>query len=194
MSTRPTSRPSRTWPRTWQHPRKATLRGPGLTLCLVATGWLMVGCAPPDASLASGEPAAPLSSQIEYRFVGDRGETDAEGWTLLWIASMEGDLAGEARWYFLQPNPIPDVAVQGASLAYYEARWEVRVSDQVVLAGRSAGKTVTPEGEDGIWDGHGVVTSAAGSYQDYVGRHTYETGPVVFSDEGPWGRGLFTVH
>ncbi|MBT8488162.1 MAG: hypothetical protein HKN72_02020 [Gemmatimonadetes bacterium] len=158
------------------------------TLCLVE------GCVSPGAPTTSGELPPSLLNQIEYRFVGDRGETNAEGWTLLWVADLEGDLSGQARWYFLEPNPIPDLTVQGASIAYYEARWEVRVSDRVILAGRSSGKTVTREGEDGIWDGHGVVTSASASYQEYLGRHTYETGPVVLGDDLPWGRGLFTIH
>lgn len=165
-----------------------------LQACLFASLCVMSACTMQDPSEVAGEPPNPLLNQIDYRFVGDGGETDADGWTLVWIAEMEGDLSGQARWYFQQPNPIPDLSVQGASLAYYEARWEVRVEEQVVLAGRSAGKTVTRDGEDGIWDGHGVVTTASPSYQDYLGRHTYETGPVVLGDERPWGRGLFTIH
>lgn len=158
---------------------------------------VVAACAAEPPHSASRAPAEPLLSQIEYRFAGDRGEVDAGGWTLVWTATMEGDLSAEARWYFPEPSPIPVVAIEGGDIAYYEARWEVRVEDRMILAGWSAGKTVTMDGEDGIWDGHGVVTEASDAYQAYVGRHTFETGPVILGDEPaaiPRGRGLFAIH
>ncbi len=157
---------------------------------------ILVSCGPRPAERAGPEPPAPLFSQIEYRFVGDRGERDAEGWLLLWVASIEGDLNGEARWWFEEPNPIPDLAVAGGAFAYYEGKWEVRVEGAPVLSGRSAGKVVTRTGEDGVWDGHGVVTDASAAYRAWLGRRIYETGPVVFGEtaaDPPWGRGLFVV-
>lgn len=171
-------------------------RATGLLLPLLPVLPLLLGiggCFEPERSASPAAPPIPLMSQIEYRFVGDGGETDAQGWTLLWIADLEGDLSGEVYWYFREPNPIPDLPVRGGSIAYYEARWEVRQSDEVVLSGRSSGKTVTREGEDGIWDGHGVVTAAAAPFQEYLGRHTYETGSVHLDEESPWGRGLFSL-
>ena len=153
---------------------------------------LTVGCAGASTSV----PPEPLFNQIEYRYAGDLQEFDAGGWQLLWVGTIEGAVSGEVRWWFEEPNPIADVALEQGSIAYYEARWEIRSGDEVLLAGRSGGKTVTVGEGDGIWDGHGVVTQASAAYQAYVGLHTYETGPVVFGDDPPsssWARGLLTI-
>ncbi len=171
-------------------PRRASLL---LLLLLPST----TGCAAEPVDSPNSAQAGPLFNQIEYRFAGDRDEVDSAGWRLLWVATIDGDLSGEARWWFEEPNPIADVALGQGSIAYYEARWEIHIDDEVVLAGRSGGKTVTVTGGDGIWDGHGVVTEASTPYQAYVGRRTYETGPVILGDDPPstsWGRGLFTIH
>lgn len=164
-----------------------------LFLCLAAT----TACAsePDDSALQA--PPDPIFTEIEYHFVGGREEVDDGGWLLLWEGPMTGDLDATARWFFQEPNPIPDLAVDGGSIAYYQARWEIVVGGVRILAGRSAGKTVTHGEEDGIWDGRGVVTEASDAYRAYLGRQTYETGPVIYSDEetdAPWGRGLFTIH
>ena len=118
----------------------------------------IIACSTTSSESASSAAPPPLFNEIEYRFVGDRGEVDDEGWLLLWVASLEGDLEGEIRWWFEEPNPIADQEIAGASIAYYEGKWEIRIDGGACLEGRSAGKVVTRPGEDGIWDGHGVVT------------------------------------
>jgi hypothetical protein len=150
---------------------------------------------PPDRS-ETQLPPPPLYSEIGYTYVGDRGETDEDGWALVWTATVEGDVSGEARWYFVEPNPIADLEVSNGSYAYYESRWQILVGGQVIMSGRSAGKTVTTADQDGVWDGHGVVTDASDAYRAYVGRPTYETGPVIFGDDPPqtmWGRGILAI-
>jgi len=165
--------------------------GSTLVVLLSATG---CGVESPDSSTAL--PAEPLFTQIEYHHAGTRGEVDEAGRSLVWMATMEGDLAAEGRWYF-EPDPVPDPAFEEGSITFYQARWEIRVDDRVILEGRSAGKTVSLSAQDFIWDGHGVVTDASPEYRAYVGRPVSETGPVLPGDYPPassWGRGLFTIH
>ena len=166
----------------------------GIAAVMVVTS--LPSCAPADVEPGRADPPDPLSSQIEYRFVRARASLRDGGWLLARVDPIQGDLEGEVRWWFEEPNPVPDLATDGGSFAYYEAKWEVRMEGAAVLSGRSAGKVVTRSGEDGVWDGHGVVTGASPAYGAWLGRSTYETGPVVFGEtasDPPWGRGLFVV-
>jgi len=84
------------------------------------------------------------------------------------------------------------VTYNNGRIVPYAARWEIWDGETLVLAGESSGKTVIPEGQDGIWDGVGVVTEAHGRYNLLKGRHIYETGPVIF-DGLPYGTGIFSL-
>jgi hypothetical protein len=141
-------------------------------------------------------PSGPLASQIEYWSVGHLGERDDEGWLLAWKANVSGDLTGEMRWFFPETPPAPEGAYAGGEIGYYLARWELWNGDELVLAGESTGKTVIPEGEDGIWDGHGLVMEANGDSSSLKGRKTYETGIVIMPsdpDIHSTGSGMFVI-
>jgi len=67
----------------------------------------------------------------------------------------------------------------------------------LILAGESAGKTVIPDGEDGIWDGHGIIMEAIGDLSSLKGRKTYETGTVIMPSDSAvpsTGSGMFLIY
>ena len=142
-------------------------------------------------------PVGPLACQIEYRSVGHLGEHDEKGWLLAWKADVSGDLNGEMRWWFPELPPVPEGAYAGGKVGYYLARWELWKGDELILAGESAGKTVIPDGEDGIWDGHGLVTETNGEMRSLRGRKIYETGTVLMPadpDVRSTGSGMFVIY
>ncbi len=164
-----------------------------LLAAVVAT----IGLVVVQAETASAEKSRELlTSRIDYWFVGGAGTTDDEGRRLVWDATISGDFTGTAKWWF-GPSPAPAIQYDGARVAYYQARWEIWSDEAVpelLLAGESAGKTVTPDGEDGWWDGHGVVTEASKEFNNLKGRHVSETGPVVWTSD-PWdGTGIFAIY
>lgn len=142
-------------------------------------------------------PRGPLTSQIEYWSVSELEERDEEGWLLAWKANVSGDLTGEMRWWFPETPPAPEGTYAGGEIGYYLARWEFWDGDELILAGESAGKTVIPVGEDGIWDGHGIVMEANGDLSSLKGRKTYETGIVVMPADpevNSTGSGMFVIY
>ena len=142
-------------------------------------------------------PEGPLTLQIEYWSVGKEGVTDKDGWLLAWKAKASGDLTGEMRWWFPETPPAPETEYSHGEVGYYVARWEFWNGDELILAGKSAGKTVIPEGEDGIWDGHGTVMQANGNLSSREGRRIYETGIVIMpaDEETPsTGSGMFVIY
>lgn len=153
---------------------------------------LVLALATPMAGIAKGRTEL-LTSQIDYRFVGHLGEFDAEGRLLVWEADISGDFTGTGKWWFGPPPATTEY--EGGRVAYYVGRWEIFDSaGHLVLAGESAGKTVTSDGEEvGMWDGHGVVTEASKGFNNLKGRHVYETGPVVW-DFPYYGTGIFVIH
>lgn len=144
--------------------------------------------------LAEDEGKDFLVSQIDYWFTGHLGIVDDEGRTLVWEGTIEGDVTGTMKWWF-GPKPAPNVVYLGGKVGYYTGRWEIWDGDTLLLAGESAGKTVTPEGANGMWDGHGVATEASVRFNALKGHHIYETGPVI--NEGfpnIYGTGIFSIH
>jgi len=101
-------------------------------------------------------PSARLSSKIEYQFVGHLGQLDDEGRLLVWEGVIAGDLTGQMKWWFSQPAPVSGTTYMSGRVSFYEARWEIWAGEELSLAGESAGKTVFPDGADGMWDGHGT--------------------------------------
>jgi hypothetical protein len=149
-------------------------------------------CADADAA-----PRGPLAFQIEYRSVGHLDERDHEGWLLAWKADASGELEGEMRWWFPEKPPAPEGKYTGGDVGYYLARWEFWIGDELVLAGESAGKTVISDGEDGIWDGHGIVLKANGALSALKGRKIYETGTVIMPSDPDvlsTGSGMFVIY
>ena len=139
----------------------------------------------------------PIACQIEYWSVVDQEERDDSGWLLAWKANVSGDLTGELRWWFPASPPAPEGKYSGGDIGYYLARWELWNGEELVLAGESAGKTVIPDGEDGIWDGHGIVMAAKGDLQSLIGRKTYETGTVIMPSDPSvrsTGAGMFLIY
>ncbi len=139
---------------------------------------------------------ARLVSKIEYTYVGYKQQFDEEGRLLVWESSIEGDVTGEIKWWMDLTIPDMGSAFLGGTVNYYAARWEIRNDGNLLLAGDSAGKTVWPDGEDGIWDGHGVVTDADGRFDGLKSRKMYETGPVIFVGM-PFslsGTGMFVIY
>jgi hypothetical protein len=138
--------------------------------------------------------AKQLTGRIDYQHVGHRGETDDQGRRLIWEGTIEGDLTGTMKWWFDASPPAPNTAYNGGRVAYYAGRWEIwDVHGTLLLAGESAGKTVLPKGEDGIWDGHGVVTEASGHFNALKGLRISETGPVLLGPF-PSGTGIFVIY
>ena len=142
-------------------------------------------------------PWAPLASEVVYQFVGHLEEVDDQGRLLVWQATIKGDVTGELKWWFVQPSPVSSTPYAGGRVNYYAARWEIRVDGELVLAGESAGKTVWPDGADGMWDGHGIVMEARGHFGPLKGHNTYETGPVIKGSKPPVsfsGTGMFVIY
>jgi hypothetical protein len=155
----------------------------------------------PSAPIALADDDAdligPLTCQIEYRSVGHLGERNGEGWLLAWKAAVSGDLTGELRYWFPDSPPAPDATYSGGEVGYYLARWELWDEGELILAGESAGKTVIPEGEDGIWDGHGIVLETNSDLSSLRGRRIYETGTVILPSDPAVpssGSGMFLVY
>ena len=147
-----------------------------------------------DVNVTVGEPR---TSQIDYHFVGHLEEHDDDGRLLVWEAKIEGAFSGTMKWWFANPPPVPAADYDGVKLSYYSARWEIWSDGELLLAGKSAGKTVFQNGANGIWDGHGVVTEARPDFIVLVGNKIYETGPVVAGSNPPVsyaGIGLFVVY
>ena len=138
-----------------------------------------------------------LVGKIDYWFVGHFGQSDDEGRSLVWEATVQGDLQGEMKWWFANPPPVSALTYEGGRMTFYAARWELWVDGELLLAGESAGKTVFPDGADGIWDGHGRVTEAEGRFRTLKGRGVYETGPVMPGQDPPKtfsGTGVFVIY
>ncbi len=145
----------------------------------------------------SAVPRGRLASQIDYRFVGHLEQLDDEGRLLVWEGAIDGDITGEMKWWFVNPSPVSDSTYMGGQVNFYAARWEIWVGEELLLAGESAGKTVFPDGADGMWDGHGVVTETSGEFNALDGRKVYETGPVIVGSDPPVsfsGTGLFLIY
>ena len=143
------------------------------------------------------DPGGILRSEINYRSVSHLKHSDDEGRLLAWEGTIEGDLNGEMKWWFVTPSPVSRSTYVGGRVIFYTARWEFRVGEELLLAGESAGKTVYGDGEDGMWDGHGVVTEANGEFKALKGRKIYETGPVILGVESPKsisGTGMFLIY
>ncbi len=139
----------------------------------------------------------PLRSHIDYRFVAHLEQRDDAGRTLVWEATVQGELAGTLKWWFETPPPASETAFAGGRVTYYAARWELWQNEELAMAGESTGKTDFRDGVDGMWDGHGRVTEANGKYADLNGRAVYESGPVLLGAEPPitfTGAGVFVVY
>lgn len=166
-------------------------------LIALAIAFCMAGIVP-RASIGSDDgDAAQLIGRIEYRFVGHQQQTDASNRLLVWEAVAEGDLNGEMKWWFVVPPPVDEVAYTDGRITFYSARWELWGDGELLLAGESAGKTDFRGDADGLWDGHGRVTEAAGQYRHLLGHAIYETGPVLLGTEPPvsfTGTGMFLVY
>ena len=168
------------------------------------TTLLFLASAPPVALAANQTnctvPMKPLTLRIDYVYAGHFGQTDDQGRVLVWTGTIQGDINGTMKWWF-GPSPAPTTKYVDGRVVYYVARWEIWDAEglRLLLAGESAGKTVTPgvsgAWKDGIWDGHGVVTQARGALRRLHGHHIYETGPVIFDAEKKyWGTGIFVIN
>ena len=153
------------------------------------------------ASIAFADDVAsvdgPLACQIEYWSVVRDDVRNDDGWLLAWKAKVSGDFEGELRWWFPETPPAPEGEYSDGKVGYYVARWQLWQGDELVLAGESAGKTVMAEGEDGIWDGHGIVMQATGELSSLKGRKIYETGTVIMpaDPEVPsTGSGMWVIY
>ncbi len=134
---------------------------------------------------------------IGLNYGGQIEQLDDEGRLLVWEGTIEGDLTGEMKWWFEIPPPVIAPPYTGGRAAFYAARWEIWNAGELLLAGESAGKTVSPDGADGMWDGHGVVTEASGEFNALDGRKVCETGPVIVGSDPPVsfsGTGLFLIY
>jgi len=138
-----------------------------------------------------------LKGSLDLKYVGHLEKTDGDGRLLIWEGSIGGDFAGTIKWWFVDPSPEASTKYVGGNVDYYEARWEIWVGEELVLAGESAGKTVTPDQSDGMWDGHGVVTEAHGDFSRFKGSKVSETGPVIYGSNPPislTGKGMFQIY
>jgi len=142
-------------------------------------------------------PSARFTGALDLTYVGHLEKMDDDGRLLVWEGSIKGDFAGEIKWWFVSPSPVSSTTYMGGKVDYYAARWEIWVGEELALAGESAGKTVTPNNSDGMWDGHGIVTEAYGEFTPLKGRKVYETGPVILGSNPPIslsGTGMFQIY
>ena len=165
------------------------------------THWMIVLCIAHAMPMAlAGDVAngvSRLSGQIDYWYVGHLGQTDDEGRRLTWEATIEGDVTGKMKWWFVTPAPVPGITYTGGRISFYTARWEIWVDEELRLAGETSGKTDTRDGGDGVWDGHGRVTEASGKFKSLKGHEVYETGPVIQGSNPPRsysGTGIFVIY
>jgi hypothetical protein len=146
---------------------------------------------------AADVPDALLTGALDLTYAGHLEKTDDDGRLLVWEGSIGGDFGGKIEWWFIDPSTVASTTYMGGTVNYYEARWEIWVGEKLVLAGESAGKTVTPDQSDGMWDGHGVVTEAYGKFARFKGHKVYETGPVIYGSNPPvslTGTGMFQIY
>ena len=147
---------------------------------------------PGDAVVAAKKPMPQLSGAISYVFAGHLGIFDDAGRLLAWDATIEGDINGSMKWWFVL-DPVHPNFPEEAHVGFYKARWEIWDGETLLLAGMSSGTTAQPKGKDGIWRGNGVVTEAGPGYEDWVGRREYEGGNVNF--DFPYsGSGIFRLN
>ncbi len=171
-----------------------------ITILLRAPLLVLLFIVLPEPSAVADDHAdisGPLTLKIEYWSVYKLDERDDDGWVLAWKARASGDLTGEMRWYFPETPPAPESTYSHGEVGYYLARWEFWSGDELILAGESTGKTVIPEGEDGIWDGHGTVMRAFGNLASRKGRRIYETGIVIMPTDpevASTGSGMFVIY
>ncbi len=140
-----------------------------------------------------------LTSRIDYWYYAGPPIFDDEGRKLVWESTISGEITGTMKWWFVLPAPAKSPPYEGGTVSYYAARWEIwdDTGTVLLLAGESAGKTVFPTGEDGMWDGHGIVTEAHGWYNPLKGSRIYETGPVIIYGDPPplpYGTGIFVIY
>ena len=145
-----------------------------------------------DAAIWAKKPAPSLTCTIDYEFVGHLGETDDDERLLVWDGEIHGDIEGQILFWIVPDGGPPNMPF-AAHASFYEARWEIYVAGDLVLAGDSAGTTATPLGKDGIWRGEGIVTEAYGEFEDWIGRQSYEGGNVNW--DFPFsGSGVFRIN
>ena len=155
-----------------------------LTLLLVlGTVW---------ANDAAPKPVPSLNFTFECEYVAHLGIVDAEGRLLVWDGPLHGDIEGQIRWWFVPQGGPPNMPGK-EQVKFYEARWEILDSeDLLLLAGDDAGTTATPGEKDGIWRGNGKVTEAYGEFEDWIGRRIYESGTVYWYPLS--GDGIFRIN
>lgn len=139
------------------------------------------------------KPANALDCTIDYVLARHLGIFDSEGRILAWDGTIHGDLEGRVLWWFV-PGGGPPNTPDAAHVGFYEARWEVWIGDDLVLAGESAGSTALPPDKDGIWRGNGVVTEAGEGFEAWLGRQVKEGGSVVFDQFPFYGEGFLRVN
>ena len=67
-------------------------------------------------------PWEPLASEVVYQFVGHLEEVDDQGRLLVWEATINGDVTGELKWWFVQPSPVSSTPYTGGRVDDYAAR------------------------------------------------------------------------
>jgi hypothetical protein len=142
-------------------------------------------------------PDVPLIGALDVAYVGHLEKTNDDGMLLEWEGSIGGDFAGKIKWWFFNPTPVAASTYRGGKVDYYKARWEIWVGGKLVLAGKSAGKTVTLDQSDGMWDGYGIVTEAYGTFAGFKDHKVYETGAVIYGSNPPISftcTGMFQIY
>ncbi len=132
------------------------------------------------------KPAPTLTCTIEYVNVASKKIFDAAGRRLVWDGEIHGEIEGRMLWWFVKGGGPPE---QSDHVVFYEARWEILVGDNLVLAGESSGTTACPPDRDGIWRGNGKVTEANGEFEGWLGRQEFECGNVVMTKPA-YGEGM----
>jgi hypothetical protein len=167
----------------------------GLTTVMLLLSTTLTG--PMAFAEATDIPDVPLTGALDLTYVGHLEKTDDDGMPLEWEGSIGGDFAGKIKWWFFEPTPAAASTYKGGKADYYKARWEIMVDGKLVLAGKTAGKTITPDQSDGIWDGHGTVTEAHGTFAGLKGHKVSETGIVFFGSNPPISftcTGMFQIY
>ena len=102
-----------------------------LLLAILSVAWNLQAATAEDKVI----PDERLTGKIDYWCVGHLQQTDDAGRVLVWEATIEGDLEGKMKWWFISPPPVSPVSHTGGQTSFYAARWEIWIDDELALAG-----------------------------------------------------------
>ena len=153
-----------------------------------------------EAPASLAKPAPSLRAATEYFFVAGYGITDDDGRVLCWQGPISGDINGIIQWWMFLDGPnAPNTGQVGHHAGGRFAIWDVDplenpVEALLLLAGSDEESTTVRHGKNSVWRANGIVTEAYGEFEDWIGRHVYESGTVYWDTSPISGDGIFSIN